>query len=558
MDEIARGSANSSAVERGEVPQVAALGKELTELFNTLGITQAAYAVRTSVSTSLVSRCLNGKKLATQDFIDRLLREVEEHRCAPVRPEVREHLRRVRLDAVKIANPGGHQLEVLREELAHSRRRASRLAHREEALHLLIEQKENELQGCRAEIAEIRKDWAADQIDAARNESSWTEENHGLSRERDDLVTELAELKEDLLDALKLHEQAEERSRELAKRVLLLEQELANSRSSGHMSQVPVSALIDQLGAFLASAEYAEVARELVDAVATRSMSDVWELLKWLTIRGDFSRADRVVVEVVHARSAEEISALGALIYRNIRELPRRPARSGDPIEHVLASEVCQIREPGEIAFLHADWGTHLNAIPAPAKSGSYLLTALLRSPRPAHDIVQVISLIDPGDDVATGVLGTLIGRRYANQQVSVAAAFPGLIRMGRLDIVTLIWQNLLGQYSDRNELMEILELDERDLRLLASSALASVPADAMVHLIARMHEADRIRVQRSAGSGALAVVLDQIAIEGGVPEISACAAGLKRKWSNSVRAGRQSSEAGLVLKLLRELPRRG
>ncbi|KOU88205.1 MULTISPECIES: hypothetical protein [unclassified Streptomyces] len=74
MIEIARGRGRTGDVELGAVPEVAALGNTLTDLFNGLGVTQAAYAARIHVDKSAVSR-----HLAWQAR-DQLLRQIEELR----------------------------------------------------------------------------------------------------------------------------------------------------------------------------------------------------------------------------------------------------------------------------------------------------------------------------------------------------------------------------------------------------------------------------------------------------------------------------------------------
>ncbi|MFF4428082.1 helix-turn-helix domain-containing protein [Streptomyces sp. NPDC001513] len=58
------------------MPEVAELGNMLTDLFNALGVSQRAYAVRVHLDPSAVSRFLRGQRVATEDFVDRLIREV--------------------------------------------------------------------------------------------------------------------------------------------------------------------------------------------------------------------------------------------------------------------------------------------------------------------------------------------------------------------------------------------------------------------------------------------------------------------------------------------------
>ncbi|MFI0907926.1 hypothetical protein ACH4TE_31100 [Streptomyces sioyaensis] len=310
MTENARVAATSSAVERGDVPEVAALGKELSELFNSLGITQRAYALRTSVSESLVSRYLSGKKLATQDFIDRLIRETEGHHNTPVRPEVQQHLRELRLAALKATNPAEYRLEALRDELARSNRKVTRLVHREEALHLLIEKKEGEIQNLRSEIAQAHSDWVAEQAEAERKEASWTGQVCGLSAERDDLVTELEELREDLRDALRFREQAERLSAELRERVLLLEEKLAEQGRS-NLTEIPLDEFRAELTRKWANERIPEVSKGLTEAAWTRELDEVMVLVEWLSEIGDHTLQRAFVQNVARLRPVDDVISAG-------------------------------------------------------------------------------------------------------------------------------------------------------------------------------------------------------------------------------------------------------
>ncbi|MEU5002094.1 hypothetical protein [Streptomyces sp. NPDC021622] len=310
MTEIARRPASSSEVERGEVPEVAALGNQLTELFNTLGITQRAYAVRISRSPSSVSRYFSGKKLAPLDFIDRLIREVGEHRNTPLRPAVQQHLRELRLAALKVTNPDEYRLESLRAELVASKRKASHLAHREEALHLLIDKKEGQLQELRSEIAHLRNDWGTEQLQVARSEAKWEAENTGLTSERDDLVTELSELREELNDALRLRERAERQSEDLAEKVRLLEEELAErvfsrTRASISLAEFKARLLEKEFG------QEHEAFRDLAEAAWSRELPEVVELVEWLQANDQTSLLHVFTEEVGRTRPLDEVIQLG-------------------------------------------------------------------------------------------------------------------------------------------------------------------------------------------------------------------------------------------------------
>ncbi|MEU6330227.1 helix-turn-helix domain-containing protein [Streptomyces sp. NPDC047049] len=357
MTEISRVPATSSAVERGDVPEVAALGKELSELFNALGITQRAYAQKTSWSDSLVSRCLSGKKLATQDFIDRLIRAVEEHRNTPTRPEVGQHLRELRLAALKVTNPAEYRLEALRDELARSNRKVTRLAHREEALHLLIEKKEGEIQNLRGEIVQTHSDWAAEQAENERKEDSWNGQICGLSAERDDLVTELEELREDLRDALRLREQAEHQSFELRERVRVLEEKLAEREILDDLTEASLEEFRAALSRKWASERIHEVSKGLTAAAWSRELDEVIALVEWLQRIGDNTLRRTFVQNVARLRPVEEVISAGLALAELAEDLTdfMQVLRREEPVV-VLADAAATSRPWIEISQLAKAW----------------------------------------------------------------------------------------------------------------------------------------------------------------------------------------------------------
>ncbi|MGW7020451.1 hypothetical protein ACWGGS_14035 [Streptomyces decoyicus] len=358
MNEIARVPATSSAVERGDVPEVAALGNELSELFNGLGITQRAYALRISVSESLVSRCLSGKRLATQDFIDRLVRETEGHHNTPVRPEVKQHLRELRLAALKATNFAEYQLEALRGELSRANRNVTRLTHREEALHLLIEKKEGELQLLRCEISQTHSDWAAEQVEAKQKETRLAGEVFGLTTERDELMTELEELREDLRNALHFRERAERQSVELKERVLLLEEELSKAVSSDQMNEVTLDVFLAELFEKWTRERFDEVSKELTEAAWTRQLSDVIAVVERLQEMGDTSLLDFFLENVARLRSIDDVITAGVELAALAAEVPEGEIRTQtrwEPVQ-ILCREAAKSRSIGEVARLVKPW----------------------------------------------------------------------------------------------------------------------------------------------------------------------------------------------------------
>ncbi|MFE0777161.1 helix-turn-helix domain-containing protein [Streptomyces sp. NPDC058861] len=294
MTEVARTRGGSAEVERGGIAEVAALGNELTGLFNRLGITQSQYAYRVHLDKSAVSRYLSGRRLAPQEFVDRLVREVEEHVGAPLRLEVKEAIRGRRLEALRACDPAAYELETLRGELARSRRDAERMNRNIEALHVLLEHKESEVRAVADDLTRLRLDWGAERV--------------ALARSQEELRSEITRLREDLADAERLRLDAELRGEELRGTVLRLEEELARRPAAGP-GALPLATLKDRLAALWEESNTPEVARELTEVAWSRSLEEVAELLLWLREGGHAAAVDAFVVDVARLRPLDDVLA---------------------------------------------------------------------------------------------------------------------------------------------------------------------------------------------------------------------------------------------------------
>ncbi|MFG2533222.1 hypothetical protein [Streptomyces sp. NPDC048516] len=455
MNEIARVPATSSAVERGDVPEVAALGKELSELFNTLGVTQRAYALRTSWSESLVSRSLSGKRLATQDFIDRLIRETEAHHNTSMRPEVRQHLRDLRLAALKVSNPAEYQLEALRDELAHSNRKVTRLIHREEALHLLIEKKENELQSLRGEVAQAHSDWTAEQVAATQREAKREGEVCGLSAERDDLMTELEELREDLHNALHLREKAERQSVEFRERVLLLEEQLAERTILDGVTDVPLEEFRAELFEKWTSERVHEVSKALTEAAWSRQLADVVALVEWLQGIDAKLLLNDFVENVARLRPVEDVISAGFAIAALAEDLNdhMQAIKKPEPII-TLCDAAASSRADVELSQLANDWreitfGTgnlseRLLARAVNTRSDDYEVVALWDRFRvaniPENEILRALSTLSCKLTVPALLRLLEEGHTGRARQLLISA-----FDYGRMPDMSALWKALLG-----------------------------------------------------------------------------------------------------------------
>ncbi|MFF8606236.1 helix-turn-helix domain-containing protein [Streptomyces sp. NPDC015346] len=286
--------------------EVAALGNVLRELFNRLGISQNQYAHRVHLDKSAVSRYLGGQRLAPQEFIDRLVAEVEEHVGVPLQLPAKEALRNQRLEALRVCNPAEFELESLRGELARSRRDTDRAHRNIEALHALLEKKESEVRHVADDLTRLRLDWGASQ--------------QGLLRE-------IEQLRKDLEDAERLRADAERRSEDLREHVLRLEEELAER---GPAEDVPLEAFKDQLLCLWEEENFPEAARELTEAAWSRPLEEVGELLRWLADQGEGLVApETLVTDVGRLRAVEDLVRFAPEVARFRAELEDRSVRAG-------------------------------------------------------------------------------------------------------------------------------------------------------------------------------------------------------------------------------------
>ncbi|WP_338492697.1 hypothetical protein [Streptomyces sp. SJL17-4] len=293
MTEVARTQGSSSEMERGGVAEVAALGNVLTGLFKRLDIPQAQYAHRVHLDKSVVSRYLSGRRIAPQDFLDRLVQEVEEHIGAPLQPEAKEALRGQRLEALRVCNPDEFRLESLRDELARSRRDADRAHRNIEALHALLDRKEAEARDVAEDLTRLRLDWGT--------------ERAALARAQEALLRQVDQLRQDLRDAEHLREEAERHGLELRETVLRLEEELSRTGTG----DLPLEAFKSRLMVLRKEARFPEASRELSEAAWSRSLEEVMELMHWL---GD--DAETFAVDVARLRPLEDVLALAPEVAR--------------------------------------------------------------------------------------------------------------------------------------------------------------------------------------------------------------------------------------------------
>ncbi|MEU0028058.1 hypothetical protein [Streptomyces sp. NPDC006335] len=373
-----------------------ALGNALTELFNTLEMSQSAYALRVHQDKSTVSRFLRGKKVASQDFIDRLVREVERRRAIPIKPEARKRLDQLRLAAVRETDAAVYELEVLRAEMGRSHREVDRLARQQEALHLLLERREAEFRAVRGELAQIQQDWRDEVALRMRREADG---------ERSSLAEEVTRLRADLAEATALRGHAERRCEDLERRVREMEEELA-ARGSDTPGALPLPVLKERLNVLWETGKSQEAGRELTEAAQGRSVEELVELVTWLDERGDSARRNRLAEEVAHTRSVEVVAEFGnALMSVRERRDPRRRRGAPSTLGCVIDG-ACAVMSPSDLVTLHRAWEQAGPAQGRPDFLRDEVPQKLLNGARSADVAAEFFDLLDPDDDTLLRATG--------------------------------------------------------------------------------------------------------------------------------------------------------
>lgn len=285
-------------------------------LFDGLGVTQQQYAVRTNYDKSYVSRFLKGRRVATQEFIDRLLLEVEKHRQAPVTSETRERLKQLRANALRVYDPEMYKLEALRHEVDKSQREVKRLLLHQEALEGLLERRQAEADELRKELMQLQSDWIADRVQSEARLLALQGDSHKSSDERKDLIREIERLREELRITIAQRDLAERRCAALEEQVNSTEIAVARSRERDGIEDV--SGPVEDLQARLAAASERDIYRELSEAALTRSGAEVAALCVWLRNNLDPEYAMQLALDYCRQRPVDLIAQL----VLEIEELP--------------------------------------------------------------------------------------------------------------------------------------------------------------------------------------------------------------------------------------------
>ncbi|MCB5169593.1 hypothetical protein LG634_32900 [Streptomyces bambusae] len=482
MTDLTRSTGGSSAVEQGEVAEVAELGNTLSQLFNTLGVSQRGYAARVQQHYSVVSRFLGGRRVASRDFVERLILEVEAKLGAPLQEAAKARVRDQRLAAVRATDPAEYELEVARQEVAHARRTIARLGREQQALHDRMDRLESELADSYAERQRLGSDWAKDQVAARRRELELLAAATGHRTGREALEAELARLRADLADVTALKTDSEDRCRGLEERVLALEEELGALRAMGERGTeeapeppLPVAELLNALSRHLVAGELREVTRALDAAAWERPAEELIRILLWLINMESRHRAEWLVSLVCEYRSLDTVADLG-------RWLPS--LRREDTLDPVLLAEVVRARTPQDIAVLHTAWRT----ASAGGRGDALLAEAVRYSPS-----AQLAALLEfvcdaPATEQAVHEAGRrdFRPRRLFGLSRRLAERGHGSLADAVLAVVVVLAARLPGGADEfRNAFLGLRLNHGRDLadRLLTAGAPQSV-----LHLLHVLH----------------------------------------------------------------------
>ncbi|WP_395362083.1 hypothetical protein ACHGLA_20355 [Streptomyces sp. YH02] len=464
---MARSAASSSATERGEVPEVAALGTTLTGLFKTLGVSQEAYAVRVTLDASTVSRFLRGRRVATEDFISRLIREAEHKLGAPLKEEAKAEVHRQRLAALRATDPAGYELENLRQEMMRSQRTIVRLTRQEEALHDLLAKRESEVLSVRAELDSLRSDWSADLTAATRREVELRIALDDRTTARDTLLAEVRRLRADLADTSALRADAETRCRDLEHRVLAMEEELAELRRDGGGS---ISVLLERLEGFRSSGDVRTLGRELADVAWARPAEEIVAVLQWLGDARERSRGESLLRDAAQTRSLGVVTTIGDAMLQG-------------PYWNAFRSHLVRcatrFRSVPELAVLHRHW----QGGPWPASDD--VLACLVRTDRPAAEVLEVISLLsDEGASVVPSLSAAAGAYRPPDRVVAVLAelAHRGDERLVRVPLGHLM-RSIHATGLGQSFAADLVALSEDQRRALMDH-MAAAPMRALLDLL--------------------------------------------------------------------------
>ncbi|MFJ9099530.1 hypothetical protein ACIRJM_13725 [Streptomyces sp. NPDC102405] len=355
MTEVARPGGRRTEVEVSQLPEVAALATELTKLFKGLEIPQQQYAVRVAMDKSTVSRYLNGRRVPTQDFIDRLFVELERNRGAAITQEARLTIRRMRMIALKVTDPQTFELEDLRDQVDRSHRRIKQLMRQQEALELLLDHKEEDAKNYRDQLEILRSDWIVENREKEASALEVSIENERIKEEKKNLQQEIEELKDQLSELADQRIDAEERCAELEERLAQAEVALAE-----HLAKQPDSSF-----PFTPT----DLAHITFEAYSEERFHDAARMLSLAAVHFSPTEIANLFERIRHKRPVDSIRLLDdAIRFGSINSsasiaeavVPARSSRTSwlyGNIPELLAASLANSKSTAEFKQLHDLWG---------------------------------------------------------------------------------------------------------------------------------------------------------------------------------------------------------
>lgn len=445
-------------VEVSVLPQVAALASALTTLFNGLGISQATYAVRVNLDKSQVSRFLNGRRIASAEFLDRLFAEVERQHH-PVTAEVKERVRRYRSDALRVQDPRQYELEELQAESGRLARDRHRLDQQCEALSMLLDQKEAAARTARSELLQLQSDWIAERVESeAASLLSRRSQHH--------LEATIAELRHQLAEAAHQRDLAEQRCTELTQQLEELEEKIAIEREESADRSLSLDALQVALHRLWAGDETHEAARELTEAAYSLPVQPLWEMVEWLTSASRPHEAKRLLLDAARVRPIGQVSELFTLLDQPKREPDQRQLTEERGTE--LVAEVCALRTFEGVLHLVQNHSGSL---------ATQLAVTWTQPPRPVEEVTRMLlacSALRLG-----GPVEAITGQAARRPVAEVAQLLRTLLAAGEMRIAADLIGRAPGSYEDKGR-------QHRRLFNLAESCLELPESDALLRSLFR------------------------------------------------------------------------
>ncbi|MFE1762886.1 hypothetical protein ACFW81_01480 [Streptomyces angustmyceticus] len=355
MHEISRSAPRLSEVEVSQLPEVAELATALTTLFNALEISQQRYAARTLIDKSIVSRYLNGRRVATQDFIDRMLAEVERHRGTQITHATKISLRNLRLAALKVSDPQTFELESLRDQVDRSHREIRNLHRQQEALQILLDQREAAADEATRQLEELRSDWIADRLESESSIQLISGKYRRLEDDQEELQNEIARLREQLDEVTRLKEETEGKCEALEQRLMDAEVALAERmRESAERSfTLTLEEAQEEIGRAYENQLFHEAARLLSLSAAHFSESDTSALAIWLLTEKRDLDAFRLLDDAIRFNSISFTDHL-------VKDFIEQPLVSTDDAQRIwairIASRIATSKSRVELQELYERW----------------------------------------------------------------------------------------------------------------------------------------------------------------------------------------------------------